>query len=218
MREFNKLFGIGMSKTGTTTLAECLKILDLGPHKSFDAQLRRRYLRGKPIEPILEVAAGYRTFEDSPWYMLYRELDQRYPGSLFILTVRKDSLTHAKSSWAHRVRAGAFRGGPSPEYISKNSRIYEEHNRGVMEYFEDRPADLLVLCWERGDGWEELCRFLDAEVPEVPIPRANVGHYGSQRAWLRRLEDSRFGLLARRLRYRLVHAALWLRALVRRSA
>ena len=111
MREFNKVFGIGMSKTGTTTLAECFQILGLTPHKGFDPKLKRLYQKGRGLEPMLREAENYRTFEDSPWYLAYRDLDQAFPGSLFVLTVRENSLTHAKSAWAHTVRAGARSGG-----------------------------------------------------------------------------------------------------------
>lgn len=175
-----KIFGVGMSKTGTTTLARCFEILGLGPHKSYDYQLKHKLLEEKNLDYVLAQADNYRTFEDSPWYHIYRELDQRYPGSKFILTVRKDSLTHAKSSWAHGVRRGLRSGGIDPKYLEEKVRIYEEHNNGVLEYFKDRPNDLLVLCWENGDGWEKLCSFLEVPVPkDQPIPHSNQGRYRS---------------------------------------
>ena len=62
MREFNKVFGVGMSKTGTTTLAECFEILGLTPHKGFDPKLKRLHRDGRGVEAILRTAEGYRTF------------------------------------------------------------------------------------------------------------------------------------------------------------
>ena len=56
VKEFNKVFGIGMSESGTTTLGACFKVLGLTPHKDFDARLKRIYRRGGSVEPILKAA------------------------------------------------------------------------------------------------------------------------------------------------------------------
>jgi len=172
-----KVFGVGMSKTGTTTLGECLEILGFTPHISFEPQLKTWLESGGDIERILKVAEKYRALEDSPWYHVFEQLDQRFPGSKFVLTVRKNSLVHAKSSWAHGVRGGLRTGDPAPEYIAEKIAVYESHNQRVMDYFKDRPQDLLVMCWENGDGWEKLCSFLNVSVPSQPIPHANQGRY-----------------------------------------
>ncbi len=180
MPKAQKVFGVGMSKTGTTTLGTCLEILGYQPHIGFEPQLKRWMENGGDVERVLKAAEGYRAFEDSPWYHLYRELDARFPGSKFVLTVRKDTFTHAKSSWAHGVRRGQRTGAPTKEYLEEKSRIYEAHNQAVIDYFAERPQDLLVLCWEKGDGWKELCEFLGEPIPNVPIPHANQGRYAAR--------------------------------------
>ncbi|MYB38989.1 MAG: hypothetical protein F4Y26_16720 [Gammaproteobacteria bacterium] len=38
-------------------------------------------------------------------------------------------------------------------------------------------SDLLVLDFERGDGWPELCAFLGEPVPDTPFPHVNRGVY-----------------------------------------
>jgi hypothetical protein len=57
---------------------------------------------------------------------------------------------------------------------------YTRHNQEVMDYFQDRPQSLLVVDWENGDGWQELCGFLGREIPREPFPHANKGHYARQ--------------------------------------
>jgi hypothetical protein len=189
--EINRVVGVGMSKTGTTTLADCFEILGFTPHKGYDPTLRAARKKPGGVEKILKTAERYRSFEDSPWFHVYRELDQRFPGSKFILTVRRDSMTHAKSSWNHGVRGGTRRGASTEEYLQEKIRVYEQHNAGVREYFKDRPDDLLVICWENGDGWEKLCPFLGVPVPGVPIPHSNQGRYSERSAaWVRRFEGS----------------------------
>ena len=171
----NKVIGIGMSKTGTTTLGACLEILGFMPHKGHDPSLSTLYREKRDPEPLLRYAAPYRTLEDAPWYHLYRELDECYPGSKFILTVRKDSLTHARSSWEHGIRAGRRSGQCTDDYLREKTAAYEAHNRAVREYFKFRPHDLLVICWENGDGWDQLCPFLGVVRPATALPHRNTG-------------------------------------------
>ena len=53
----------------------------------------------------------------------------------------------------------------------KSALGYERHNREVLEYFGDRVGkDLLVVSWEKGDGWAELSRFLNKRAPGEPFP------------------------------------------------
>ena len=52
-------------------------------------------------------------------------------------------------------------------------RGYDRHNDAVRAYFRNRPQDLLEICWERGDGWQAICEFLQRPLPDVPIPHDN---------------------------------------------
>jgi hypothetical protein len=63
------------------------------------------------LEPVLQEAAKFETFEDWPWFAIYRELDQRFPDSKFILTVRKDTATYIASLKAHHERQGIRKEG-----------------------------------------------------------------------------------------------------------
>ena len=48
----------------------------------------------------------------------------------------------------------------------------------MLEYFRERPKDLLVLNVCAGEGWEKLCPFLNKERPDVPFPYLNkAGSY-----------------------------------------
>lgn len=201
MKEFNKVFGIGMRKTGTTTLLACFTILGLTPCKGRDLRLKAIHRRGGSIKPILKVAERYKSLKGGPWNRLHRELDKAFPGSKFVLTVRKASEVHAKSVWHHGVRCGVRRGQPAEEFTHSIVRAYEEHNEAVLQYFKDRPDDLLVLCWEDDDGWDKLCDFLGAEVPDVPIPRLNEGGYRKAvPRWFAKLEGSYLYMKLRRLK------------------
>ena len=195
-----KVFGVGMSKTGTSTLADCFQILGLVPVAGFNGKLKELVRAGREPDPvndkfdydvraplvheeimedILAVARSYVSFQDSPWYMLYPYLDRAFPGSKFILTERKDAETQAISDWYHNRRRGACQGTIDPTFLAAQIKKYQDHNCAVREYFRDRDSDLLVVCWEEGHGWNELCSFLDVPHPGVPFPHANPGEHSN---------------------------------------
>lgn len=193
-----KVFGIGLYKTGTKTLGKCFETLGLTPRTSNNRELRewlgkrerKSMIPGKrsydpragvvyepaAVQASIDFARDFVAFEDGPWYMLFRQLDQAFPGSRFILTTRTDSHTHAVSDWYQNVKTGHVQGSPPAEYLVDMATRYEAHNAAVLDYFEGRD-DLLEVCWERGDGWAELCGFLDLPVPDRPFPHVNRGIY-----------------------------------------
>jgi 3'(2'), 5'-bisphosphate nucleotidase len=56
----------------------------------------------------------------------------------------------------------------------KFSRGYETFVNRVYQYFNSRQSDLLVIDIAGGEGWEKLCPFLGAAIPDTPFPKANV--------------------------------------------
>jgi hypothetical protein len=132
----------------------------------------------------------YDAFQDNPWPIVFKRLDERYPNSKFILTVR-DSEPWLRSQikdfgraetpmrkWIYGAGAPL---GNEARYVAR----YEAHNAEVLEYFKDRSRDLLVMDLTKGDGWPKLCAFLGAEIPNTPFPHANKG--GGQAPILKRI-------------------------------
>jgi hypothetical protein len=101
-----KVFGIGLNKTGTTTLAACLQELGFR-HTSCNLELTRNAAGGN-LTPIFEHADQYESFEDWPWPLIYKELDQKYEDAKFILTRRTDA-----SAWFSSLKRHALRTGPT---------------------------------------------------------------------------------------------------------
>ncbi len=183
-----KVIGAGWAKTGTTTLGDCLEILGYR-HQRGRLDLVDDLGRGD-FTRILEIAASVDSMEDWPWLLLYRELDEAFPGSKFVLTTRDES------QWLRSYRNMLAHQGDASERMNERRRIlyglpfpgvtdrqlverYRRHLRDVRAYFADRPADLLEVDWARGDGWERLCGFLGKPVPDAPFPHANRGSYSS---------------------------------------
>lgn len=182
----SKVFGIGLPKTGTTTLGYCFNQFGFR-HRSYSMDLAVQVKRNE-LENVLAEAEKYETFEDWPWFSIYRELDQRFPNSKFILTLRKDTETYVASLRKHHARQGikkedfvkpswwddVFGFAPDQWDYLKSAQRYERHNREVLEYFRDRTNDLLVVCWENSDGWDKLSKFLNKPCPDEPFPHLNI--------------------------------------------
>lgn len=178
-----KVFGIGAHKTGTTSLGAALRHLGYdvcsGARALREALGHRRlmaHLQQRRYESIVDVADRFDACVDSPWFVLYRELDRRFPGSLFILTVRDDSQWLASAlryygqseseirQWIYGANAGSPIGNEAT-YLA----AYRLHNENVQTYFKDRSSQLLVVDWTSG-GWDTLTRYLGHESPDVPFP------------------------------------------------
>ena len=179
-RTAQKVFGIGILKTGTTSLGEALRLLGYrNTHENRD-QLLKSLSKGS-LRKTLRWADQYDSFEDWPWPLIYRELDRAYPASRFILTVRESEDRWYESICRHDEVVGPtlgrrlFFGAGSPAanreaYLSR----YREHIDQVQAYFATRPEKLLTVCWENGDAWEGLCDFLGKAVPDASFPVLNT--------------------------------------------
>jgi len=178
-----KVFGIGFHKTMTTSLARALYTLGYHVEGTFstgdfeDEDELSKY--------VVETATEYDALQDVPWPLFYELLDQQFPGSKFILTVRDPD------RWWSSVKTHfGSKDIPTHEYIygvptaegheMTYRRRFLAHNEEVEGYFEDRPDDLLVMDMADGDGWQELCTFLDVPVPPFGFPHQNPA--GGRRA------------------------------------
>ena len=173
-----KVVGIGLNKTGTTTLGVCFQHWGLR-HTSLNRPAFELW-RKKQYDDLLKCVDDYDSFEDWPWPLIYKKIDEHFPGTKFILTRRIDSITWYDSVCSHATRTGPtdFRkhiyGHDMPhKYKSEHINFYEEHNQRVRNYFQGREGDLLEVCWEEGDGWQQLSAFLGFERPEMCFPHAN---------------------------------------------
>jgi hypothetical protein len=178
-----KIFGIGLPKTGTTSLGYCFRRLGF-KHRSYDMDLAVQVKRNQ-LAPVFAEVERYEAFEDWPWFAIYRELDDKFPNSKFILTIRKNTDAYVTSLKGHHEREGIRKKDfikphwwsevhgvePAEWDYDKSAARYERHNRDVLEYFGERvDKDLLVVCWENGDGWSKLCGFLNKRSPDEPFP------------------------------------------------
>lgn len=188
-RRFAKVFGIGLPKTGTTTLSAMLERLGYA-HAPYDLGLIERVADGDTASlwPFIE---RYDAFGDWPWPVVYPEVDAALPGSAFILTVRKDGPTWLESAQKHESIRSASTGldleGPASRISRRiwgHADVFEDadaqvtaylaHREGAHAHFRHRPDQFLEVCWETGSGWADLCDFLGHPVVEGPLPHENA--------------------------------------------
>lgn len=195
-----RVFCIGWHKTGTTTMGVAL--LQLGY-----SVLGCRLDMGLPLlqgdkELALEEAGKFDALQDVPWAALYRELDQRYPGSRFILTYREDkawlnsAVKHFKGldvdlhEWLY---GNGVLLGNEQLYLER----YQQHNKEVRAYFAGRD-DFLEMDLAAGDGWDKLCTFLGEPVPKKAFPHTNKGQHNY--TWKDKLKRKLIALVPNALR------------------
>lgn len=172
-----KVVGVGLGKTGTTSLAHCLTYLGYR-HQWYDPELFLKYANNQ--NAVLDVLADKDSCEDFPWPYLYQEIDRIYPDSKFILTLRKDPEVWYDSLCKHFDRGESNQqkllayGYSTPHgFKREHIDLYLRHAQKVRDYFFDKPNKLLVVCWENQDGWHEICQFLGHSEPQIPFPHAN---------------------------------------------
>ena len=169
----SKIFGIGLSKTGTTSLANALQVLG---YKTKDNMGVVTYATGDLSSVDLHVVDANDALTDTPIPSFYRELDTGYPGSKFILSVRDAEgwLKSCKKQFTQRfaeVQTDAHKRLFIDLYgtdVFDDSRFASGYARfvdGVREYFKDRPHDLLIINIVADEGWEKLCPFCSDPCP-----------------------------------------------------
>ena len=172
-----KVFGIGLSRTGTRSLAAALNLLGIRAKWYPSDPTTFHELIGGTFE--LTILRQYDALTDTPVVPFYPDFDRIYPGSKFILTVRE------KESWLrscekHWTTLG-FRGAEPADapfwrqfayFIDccvygchgfnpdRFSFVYDSHVHNVQRYFEGRPQSLVTVDICGGQGWEVLCAFL----------------------------------------------------------
>ncbi len=172
-----KVFGIGLSRTGTKSLNASLKILGYNAVHFPDDETYKDMVHATMPFRILKNVDAITDVTTIPYFI---QLHQIYPNAKFILTVRD------KEAWLDGCST-FFQKHP-PKFKLKNfirsavygclyfnrerfSHVYDEHLRKVLSYFEDYPDSLLILPICDGVGWDPLCEFLGEPTPSVPFPR-----------------------------------------------
>ena len=179
-----KVFGIGFHKTGTSSLAQALSKLGYKMCNAVGVHDPQASVNAIPL--AIKTAQSFDTFRGNPWSFQFRVFDDEFPGSKFILTMRDPDgwISSAVRHFGRKttpMREWIYGAGSPYGNEDLYRERYERHTREVLEYFRDRPGDLLVMNIIKGDGWNVLCPFLDKAKPDIPFPHANEASAREQR-------------------------------------
>ena len=179
-----KIFGIGLSRTGTKSLSQALALLGYRTAHFVEHLKEQRgattWFAGNFQADCL---TPYDAALDLPIPTFFAQLYLRYPGSKFILTLRERSswLASVRRHWQEwpdgnddyrrLVRVGTY--GMHGFCELRFTHVYVAHVRNILWHFRRRRGDLLVMNICAGDGWDELCPFLGKPGPGVPFPWAH---------------------------------------------
>jgi glycosyltransferase involved in cell wall biosynthesis len=175
-----RVFCIGLNKTGTSSFHAAMEILGFtslhwgGP--ATNAAVRAALDEGRPL--LSGIDPAFDAFSDIGLLSThFKELDEQYPGSRFVLSVRPvdewiDSRRrHVERNLARRS-AGTYHG----DFLVVDEDLWREQwERQVgraRRHFAGRP-EFLEVDFTAGGGWRPLCELLDVPVPTARFPWEN---------------------------------------------
>lgn len=199
-----KIFCVGCNKTGTTSIENVFNSLGLTIGNQRQAELLVFDWAKRDYRRLVNYCRSAEAFQDMPFSMhgTFQVVDEAFPGSKFILTVRSnvdewfESLVrfHSKIVGKGRVptaddlRQVNYRyPGFMLDVLKLNfgadesllynreayAQFYEEHNENIKKHFKNRPDDLLVLNVAEPDAMERLLKFLGYPYTGQEMPHLN---------------------------------------------
>ncbi|KAI7229606.1 hypothetical protein KC330_g7362 [Hortaea werneckii] len=187
-----KVFVIGLSKTGTTSIGDALALL--GYKRLGWKDIRSRHLvhtwANGDYGALIDQTRFYDAFEDLPWPRMFREMAELYPDSKFILSLRTD-----EQVWLESMRRHVGRGAWQPyawfygatEVEGHEATIlsaYRNHTADVREFFADEQERYAEMNIDDGDqNWDTLCSVAECpqgRIPAIPFPKSNTATHWNQ--------------------------------------
>jgi hypothetical protein len=186
-----KIIVVGLNKSGSTTMHRALTLLGYrsAHHRRDDGRYIHQIIaenasHGRPLLDSLEdydAISDWMSHADALDH--YKQLDQQYPNTRFIL-LERDPSSWLDSREKHVLRNRAnpdYRGGWTQVDRQVWARKWHQYLDDIRYYFRDRPGDFLIMHVTTGEGWEKLCPFLETPAPPTPFPHSNASEAPTKR-------------------------------------
>jgi len=176
-KKSTKIFCIGLSRSGTTSLHNILSELGLKSQHFCYFLLSNK--------PNWDMCNKFDALGDTPIPFLFKDLDSQYPNSKFIITIRqKDKwlksmewmFKHGKVLWnwdenIHKYHEKFY----GTRFYNKRilTRHYDNYHKEVSDYFSASPNRLLTIKLEEGFNIINICTFLKIPFREIKNERSN---------------------------------------------
>ena len=189
-----KVFGIGLSRTGTTSLAKALAMLGYRT-QHWRAPLDHRVLTLEDCffcDAVTDINVSYA----------FESLACMFPNAKFVYTTRpvrnwaRSISDHFRLSAPAGLRERLYHlpisptgSGQAPPHTLLYHAIlhalytshetwedaYEAFDQRVRHYFSTCPERFLEMdVFREGHGWSELCAFLGKDIPDVEYPAVSM--------------------------------------------
>jgi diadenosine tetraphosphate (Ap4A) HIT family hydrolase len=177
-----KIFGVGLPRTGTTSLSLALNSLGIptlhGAYKTFPGVLDLSH-------PIYQ---QFQAFVDTPFYLLFDEFNAHHPDCKFILTTRAldNWLASCATLWDYKTSVfsqnhpvwlyAAMTFGTHSYNTRRFAEVYLQHRECVDRFFAslDKNRCLTLNLDEVDSLWHLLATFLQVPEPAVQYPHSNT--------------------------------------------
>ena len=217
-----QVIGAAFGRTGSHSLAQALAHLGVGPcYTIYDVKKNPSHVAlwndalAERTVDWQELFQGYASTVEWPAVTFLPQILEAFPQAKVILTLRD------ADAWYTSAEATIFdalelavhnpnspgRLGPAIDLTRRlvlertfegNHRDREAtialYNRHIQSVIDLVPADHL-LQYRLAQGWEPICAFLDAPLPEEPFPHVNdrASFLSSAPEWMKRLRKDRSG-------------------------
>ncbi|RCW91493.1 sulfotransferase family protein [Winogradskyella arenosi] len=183
----SKVFIIGFHKTGTSSMGKALQILGYrvcgSLKEGVDLDKIRSSSKSELSENTCQVLGKYDAFQDTPWFLFYKELYDAFPDAKFILTIR-DEDKWIKSIQRHfgnnSFQYHDYIYGSHDTFADENKyrQIYNKHNNECKMFFLEKKKEILIIDLEHDiNKWQLICNYLNVNSPRTKFPYANKANY-----------------------------------------
>lgn len=173
----SKIFGIGLSRTGTSSITKALQMLGY------------KAIHYPKLTEIFNLIKRYDAMTDTTVCVSFEELDKLYPNSKFILTTRNIEDWLKSCRWffslekilkSSRYKRTGNLLGEQQIYLRETlygSRFFDErkYRQGFLNYHDKvfnhfKNRKLLIMDIGKGDSFKKLCRFLNKPILQKHFP------------------------------------------------
>ena len=181
-----KIFGIGLNKTGTTSLGHYFQNMGYLSYCNWTAKMLRMALNNDP--EMYEIIDKFDVFQDWPWPIIYKRLYNKYSDAKFILTLRNTpeewfiSFCNHSHKMGRQITRKIIYGYdyPSEENKKEHIEFYNNHNNDVIEFFKNKKNKkdkLLILKTNDINKEQKICDFIKIPYNNIKYPHSNKGNY-----------------------------------------
>ncbi len=142
-KDYNKVFVVGMWKTGTTSIERMFRLTGLRVGNQAIGELLSKEVLRKKFDNLVRFIHTADAFQDSPFMFseILPTIDENFPGSKFILTTRDDPETWHRSLCKSHIKkfSSSSKCLPTEKDLAKSKYIWKGWTLEMFKMFWNYP-------------------------------------------------------------------------------